>query len=116
MDITQPPKETYKEIVKDNITDIKKDDEHNDEEIIHIFQENFIGNYCDSECNEYSETSNLETISINTTPPSERYYSLSNHSSSDELSSISSDCRDTKICSKLAKYFLKTCFLVDTQE
>lgn len=108
MDTSEDTKEFYKNKVNIIINEIKQDDQTNDEEIIRILQSNFINNnYSDS------ETSNLDTVSINTSPSSERYYSLSNNSSSDKLSNLSRDCEQSNVCAKLAKYFLKTCFCLD---
>ncbi len=128
MDITPQLEDVYKNKVKTIIDETKMDHENNDEEIIKILQSSFISNNYSG-----SDVSTLDTVSINTSPCSERYYSLSSHNSSDKLcghvrgcssnnrsmdnaSDISSDygCdEDTKICSKLAKYFLSKCFCID---
>lgn len=128
MDITTDPKNTYKDEAQTLIQEIKKNDEKNDhekkeEEIVNFLQANFMNNnYSDS------EDTNLDTITITTSQSSERYYSLSNHSSSDnvscfkigdhireKLSSRSNDCQETKVCPKWAKYFLQTCFCLDDE-
>ena len=125
MDITSEHNDIYEDDVQRIIKGIKDDDKKNDEEIARIFQSKFTSNNSDS------EFSNLDTISINTSPSSERYYSFSNSSSSDNVScfkigdhireklnsSISScDGEQEKVCPKWAKFFLKTCFCVDDEE
>ena len=123
MDITPELKETCKNKVKEIINEIKIDNEKNDEEIIKILQSSFINNnYSDS------DVSSLDTVSINTSPSREYYYSLSSYSSTDKLrsrdfnnnardsySDVSSYCEDPKICSKLAKYFLGKCCCIDDE-
>lgn len=124
MDIIPETKEAYKNKVQTLINEIKKDDEKNDEEITRLFQSNFINNHYSD-----SEDSNLDTITIDTSPLSERYYSLSNSSSSDKLSGrnitndiiekisdVTVDCGEREICGKWAKYFLSKCYCIDDDE
>lgn len=113
----------HKESIQSFISEIKSEEDKINEEIIHFFQTEFIRSYYSD-----SEESNMETISIDTSPSSERYYSLSNTISSDniscfkigdhireKLSNNTSECEEKKVCPEWSKYFLKTCFCVNDE-
>lgn len=103
----------YKNSLKQIITEIKSDDEKNDEQIIRFFQSDFIDQYQYSD----SETSNLETISINTVSErSESYQSFSNNNSIETASDVSSQCEDAKKCARLIKFLLSHCFCIDDDD